>query len=201
MQSRELCLKYLDIYEKIHDCSADHAMEAIYFLSGTFDEVPFSTAVMFLLRMDIMSGKWDMFERYFHCIKWDQSAPYDSIQYEKDLLYVMSATAYSSHMKEMVNAFYKDRHSREILFNYINDLGENNVDGRWNIVQAMSDNDLQDEERLPDDIFNLIGTYRKHCGEDKVENEWKNDTDISEIEKEILLSVSILSSCRSESVE
>lgn len=172
-EASEFAKSYLKAWKKWHTKTDELRNEALFFLSGTFGESIYSTVISILNAADIRSGSWASFEKYFHTLKFVDSLPYDFYGTVYRYAKLMAEVPYNSHFVDMARAFSYSDIAKSALKQ---SLDEASAEGQTNIIRAIEELDAS-------------------------ENSEKNTKGNEQMSEHIDLSISLLSSGRSDTIE
>ena len=103
--SKNFCDSYLKTYEKWHNRAYELRNEALFFLEGTFTQPIYGVVISILNDIDIGSGSYESFDKYFKTLSWSDDAPYDMSGVAGNYIQILEKYPYDAHFIDIVKAF------------------------------------------------------------------------------------------------
>ena len=101
----ECCRLYMEIYIKVTADTASYVNDLTLSMSDTFEDKYRDIVLAVWILSDIQIGRYDIYEKYFHDLKWDEGAPFVFHTFVDEMLDIMQDREYDDLFKEIICSF------------------------------------------------------------------------------------------------
>lgn len=133
---------YLARYEKYHGHEDELMRELVHVVSEVYGDAIFALVVSLGIFCEILEHKWDIFDRYFKRLTWDDGSGYDFRDCEGKILTALAEVDYDGHFAGIAKAFWAGNTSRNVYRIALNGFSAKEQGRRWNLVRALDEAEL-----------------------------------------------------------
>ena len=139
----EFVKRYFARYEKYHGHEDELMRELVHVVSEVYGEAIFALVVSIGIFCETLENKWDIFDRYFKRLRWDDRSPYDFRDCEGKILTAFAEVDYDPHFARIAEVFWSGSRARHVYRIALKGFSAKEQGRRWNLVHALDEAELK----------------------------------------------------------